>query len=87
MTREEIENKIEYRKQKLAYHVSQGNKAKADWNRGEIAKFEAMLLNQEVITEVSSVKLKPTKARVKKQPIVEPIKVEPVVFTDEEKIF
>lgn len=84
MTREEIENKIEYRKQKLAYHESKGNKAKAEWNRGEIAKFEAMLLNgAETVTATVS----KSKAKREPKPKVELIKVDPVVFTDEEKIF
>ena len=79
MTIEEIKNKIEYRKQKLEYHLSKGNLAKAEWNKSEIAKFEAMIYEA---TDTKQVKVKPN-VNTK----VEPIKVEPVVFTDEEKIF
>lgn len=66
MTITELENKIKYRKEKLAYHESQGNRERAEWNRKEIAKFEAML--QELTGTSSDVQPEPVYDKIELNP-------------------
>jgi hypothetical protein len=72
MTITELENKIKYRKEKLAYHESQGNRERAEWNRKEIAKFENML--EELLSSQPS--------NPKEEPVYDNIELNP-----DEKIF